>query len=402
VTPSPERSTTIPAYERDPRQRTLTTRVLARNERDGAPVLVLEDTILYPEGGGQPSDLGTIDGVPVTDVRRVDGRIEHTVAVPVEADEVTVRLDWERRFDHMQQHTAQHLLTAIAADRFGWQTTAFHLGERLCDIELDVPELGPDELIRLEEAVADEIRAARPVTARRVPLDAYADLDVRSRGLPAGHVGDVRLVEIEGIDLNTCGGTHCASTAELEALKLLGTESMRGGTRLFFLAGARLRARLGAAHARAAELRAILGASDDELVDAVQSRVEQARESGKAVRRLEEELAEALADSLAARDETVIVEHWSDRGLPFLQKLARAVNERAPERVLLLTAGTGTDAVFVLAAGREAHVDVRALGSSVAEILDGKGGGSGAIFQGRAGALSGLGAAEALVRAAAG
>jgi misacylated tRNA(Ala) deacylase len=363
---------------------------------------VLEDTILYPEGGGQPSDLGTIDDVPVTDVRRVHGVIEHTLAAPVAADEVTVRLDWERRFDHMQQHTAQHLLTAIAADRFGWQTTAFHLGERLCDIELDVPELGPDELTRLEEAVADEIRAARPVTARRVPLDAYADLEVRSRGLPAGHVGDVRLVEIEGIDLNTCGGTHCASTAELEALKLLGTESMRGGTRLFFVAGARLRARLGAAHARAAELRAILGASDDELVDAVQSRVEQARESGKTVRRLEEELAEALADGLAARDETVIVEHWSDRGLPFLQKLARAVTERAPERVLLLTAGAGTDAVFVLAAGREAHVDVRALGSSVAEILDGKGGGSGAIFQGRAGALSGLGAAEALVRAAAG
>jgi misacylated tRNA(Ala) deacylase len=363
---------------------------------------VLEDTILYPEGGGQPSDLGTIDDVPVTDVRRVHGVIEHTLAAPVAADEVTVRLDWERRFDHMQQHTAQHLLTAIAADRFGWQTTAFHLGARLCDIELDVPELGPDELIRLEDAVADEIRAARPVTARRVPLDAYADLEVRSRGLPAGHVGDVRLVEIEGIDLNTCGGTHCASTAELEALKLLGTESLRGGTRLFFLAGARLRARLGAAHARAAELRAILGASDDELVDAVQSRVEQARESGKAVRRLEEELAEALADSLAARDETVILEHWSDRGLPFLQKLARAVTERAPERVLLLTAGTGTDAVFVLAAGHEAHVDVRALGSSVAEILDGKGGGSGAIFQGRAGALSGLGAAEALVRAAAG
>ncbi|KPJ80961.1 MAG: hypothetical protein AMS19_08875, partial [Gemmatimonas sp. SG8_23] len=127
MTPSSERSKTIPAYERDPRQRTLTTRVLARNERDGAPVLVLEDTILYPEGGGQPSDLGTIDGVPVTDVRRVDGRIEHTLAAPVEADEVTVRLDWERRFDHMQQHTAQHLLTAIAADRFGWQTTAFHL-----------------------------------------------------------------------------------------------------------------------------------------------------------------------------------------------------------------------------------------------------------------------------------
>ena len=93
--------------------------------------------------------------------------IEHVVAGPIDSDEVTVELDWVRRFDHMQQHTAQHLLTAIAADRFGWQTTAFHLGERLSDIELDAAELTPDDVGRLEEAVAEEIRAARPVTARR-------------------------------------------------------------------------------------------------------------------------------------------------------------------------------------------------------------------------------------------
>ena len=113
---------------------------------------------------------------------------------------VTVELDWARRFDHMQQHTAQHLLTAVAADRFGWPTTAFHLGEHVSDVELDVAAIDEEQLRSLENAVAAEVRAARPVTARRVSRDEYERTDVRSRGLPAGHAGDVRLVEIDGVD----------------------------------------------------------------------------------------------------------------------------------------------------------------------------------------------------------
>ena len=391
-----------PAYERDPRLRSLRATVVSETERDGAHIVVLSDTVLYPEGGGQPSDRGTIDGIDVIDVRSGDGTVEHVVADPIASGEVTVEVDWARRFDHMQQHTGQHLLTAIAADRFGWQTTAFHLGERLCDIELDVPEIGSGDLARLEEAVAEEIRAARPVTARRVSPHEYVGLGVRSRGLPAGHVGDVRLVEIEDIDLNTCGGTHCASTAELEALKLLGTESMRGGTRLFFVAGRRVRERLGAAHARAAELRAILGVSDDELVDTTRARVDQAKESGKALRRLEEDLADALAASIAGRAEPITSEHWPDRGLPFLQRIARAVTERDLGRVLLLTAGGPEEGVFVVAAGEASGVDVRDLGGRVAEMLGGSGGGAGSLFQGRAARLSRREEAAELVGGAAG
>ena len=377
-----------PAFQRDPRLVTIQARVIERREHDGTHVVVLSDTVLYPEGGGQPADRGTVDGVRVTDVRRSGGAIEHVVAEPILADEVTVGLDWVRRFDHMQQHTGQHLLTAIAADRFGWPTTAFPLGEHVCDVELDVPRLADADLDLLEEA------------ARLVSQEEYAKLDVRSRGLPAGHVGDVRLVEIEGIDLNTCGGTHLASTSELETLKLLGTESMRGGTRLFFVAGRRVRTRLGAAHARAAELRAILGASDEELVAVVEARVAQAKEGAKAVRRLEEELAETVADAIAARPERLTVEHWPERGLAFLQKVARSVTAQVPGRVLLLTGGHEDQGVFVLAAGSAAPLDVAEVGPTVADVLEGSGGGSGSIFQGRATALAKRSEAEAQVRAA--
>ncbi len=226
-------------YEREPGRREAEAEVVAAGEQGGRPFVVLSDTLFYPEGGGQPADRGTIAGVAVLDVQRAGGTIRHLLERPIAPGSVRLALDWERRFDHMQQHTAQHLLSALAEDRFGWKTTAFHLGPAVSDIELAVPALAEETREALEEAVAAEIRAARPVRPRRVTREEFERLEaVRTRGLPDGHAGEVRLVEIEGVDLNTCGGTHLASTAEIEALHLLASEPMRGGTRLHFAAGA--------------------------------------------------------------------------------------------------------------------------------------------------------------------
>ena len=374
----------IPAYERDTRLTRLDTEVVAIGQEEGRPYAVLANTVLFPEGGGQPADHGSIAGVPVLDVQRSEEGIRHFLAEPLPVGPVTVELDFQRRFDHMQQHTGQHLLTAVADQRFGWHTVAFHLGERVCDIELDVPALSAAQLEELEEAVAVEIRAARAVTARRVDEDEYHRLPVRTRGLPQGHTGSIRLVEIEGIDLNTCGGTHCASTAELEALKLLGTESMRGGTRLFYVAGRRLRRLHGTHHLRNAALRSLLGVSDDELVERVSARLEQAKEAERTVRRLKDELATVSAASLAADPARVLVAHWAEQDLPFLQRVARETMALAPDRVVFLTCGNGAEGAFVLGAGVESHVDLPPLGARVAEILGGRGGGSGTLFQGKA------------------
>jgi len=379
----------IYAYERDPRLTRLDTEVVSVGEEEGRPFVVLADTILYPEGGGQPADRGTVGGVVVLDVRKVADEIRHVLAGPAPSGPVTVELDWARRFDHMQQHTGQHLLTAVAEDRFGWHTTAFHLGERTCDIEVDSPEVTPEQVAELEEAVAVEIRATRPVTSRRVHRDEYATLGVRSRGLPEGHTGDIRLVGIEGIDLNTCGGTHCSSTSEIEALKLLGTESMRGGTRLSWVAGGRLRRLLQAHHGRNAELRALLGTSDDELVGRLLAKLEQLGDAERAIRALEEEVALASAAALATGKGPVLIGHWTAHGLPFLQRVAREAGRLAPDRVTFLTAGEGEEGAFLLAAGEASDLDVRTAGAKVAELLGGRGGGSGRIFQGKAGRLSG-------------
>lgn len=381
-------ATQLPAYERDPRLTRLETEVVATGEDAGRPFVVLADTILYPEGGGQPSDRGTVGGVAVLDLHKVDGTVRHVLAGPAPTGQVTVELDWARRFDHMQQHTGQHLLTATALRLLNWRTTAFHLGERVSDIELHTPSASAEQLAQLEDAVAAEIRAARPVASRRVSPEEYATLPVRSRGLPEGHTGSIRLVEIAGVDLNTCGGTHLGSTAELEALKLLGTEPMRGGTRLFYAAGGRLRRLIGAHEERNLRLRQLLSTSDDELVTIIGARLDQLKDTQNAVRRLEEELAEAAATTLAARSDRVLTAHWPQRDMSFLQRVARELDRLAPDRVVLLTAGEGDQGAFVVAAGEQAGTDVPALGRKVAEVLGGRGGGTGRLFQGKATHLS--------------
>ena len=376
------------SYESDPYLRELATEVVSVGVEGERPFAVLADTILYPEGGGQPADRGFIGEAAVLDVQWRDGVAQHYLGRPIPPGAALVRLDWPRRFDHMQQHTAQHLLSALAEDRFGWPTTAFHLGAEVCDIELGVAAPPAAQLELLEEAVAVEIRAARPVTARRVPPEELAELAVRTRGLPEGFTGDVRLVEIEGIDVNTCGGTHLRSTAEIEAVKLLDTEPMRGGTRLRFVAGGRVRRRLAAHETRNAALRALLGAPDHELVTVAEGKLAQLHATEKRLRATEEELAGAVVHALASRPEVVVEAHFERRDAAFLQRLARQLAATAPAKLVLLTTASGEHALFALAVGEQLTLDVQALGREVASLLGGRGGGSGRIFQGKAGSLA--------------
>lgn len=376
------RMSTIPAYERDAYLAEWQTAVVAVGEIDGQPWATLEDTILYPEGGGQPADHGWLGDIRVLHVHRHEGVTRHVLERPAARGPCLVRLDWARRFDHMQQHTGQHLLTAVALARFGWRTVAFHLGPMLSDIELDTAGLGSEALAVLEDAVAAEIRAARGVHGRRVSQAEAAGLPVRSRLLPEGLTGDLRLVEIEGIDLNTCGGTHVRCTAEIEGLKLLDTEPMRGGTRLFFVAGMRMRRRLAAHEARNATLRRLLDTGDEELPDIVRLKLDQLQAAHRRIRALEQEGAEARGAQLASLPQTLVEAHFEGLDGATLARIARAIVAQAPEKVAFLTAASGKTNLIVLAAGEQCSLDIPAVGRQVLEVIGGRGGGSGRLVQG--------------------
>ncbi len=380
------------AYERDPYLRTLATRVVASGEDEGRAWVALEDTILYPEGGGQPTDHGTVGEVSVRAVARVDGEVRHLVDEPVALGDVDVVLDWERRYDHMQQHTAQHLLSALFLTRHGWPTTSFHLGELRSDIELDVPSIEPEVLREIETEFMEKVRAAIPVGARRVEAEVYSDMNLRGRGLPADHSGSVRLVEIEGVDTTTCGGTHLRSTAEIESIHLGPVERMRGGTRLHWIAGGRVRRRLAELEERVGVLRQLFETSEGELLAAAGARVDSLERSLRRVRRLTGELAAARAAALASSPERVVEAHFEDADGRLLAEVGRALVEWAPvegagEKVALLTASGQKGHAFLIVAGPATRGALVEIGPRVAEILGGRGGGSGATFQGKAGSM---------------
>ena len=129
------------AYHRDCYLTELETEIVEVGEDGGRPTAILADTIFYPEGGGQPADHGLLGETKVVDVQKRSEKIIHFVSEPVDTGPVRLALDWLRRWDHMQQHTGQHMLTAVALRDFGWRTTAFHLGTEWSDIELDLPDL---------------------------------------------------------------------------------------------------------------------------------------------------------------------------------------------------------------------------------------------------------------------
>jgi Ser-tRNA(Ala) deacylase AlaX len=388
-----------PAYQCDAYLTEIDTEVIEVGRAEERLFAVTADTVFYPEGGGQPADRGSMAGIGVIDVQKSGGIIRHFLSEEIPLGPVHQVLDWTRRFDHMQQHTGQHLLTAVALKRFGWATTAFHMGPSVCDIELDVASPGEADLRRLEGAVAKEILAARPVIVSHATMDEMETLGVRSRLLPDGHTGAIRLVEIAGLDLNTCGGTHLRSTAEIGAMALIGTEPMRGGTRVFFVAGDRVRHRLAEHEARNLKLRALLGAADDDLPELVELRLAREKDLVRERRQLLAALARAEAGRLAATDEAVISGHWNDRDLPFLQEIGKALVELVPDRVALLTSGSGSEGAFVLVASEASGLDLGLAGPGICAVLEGRGGGRAPFFQGKAAAIGRRGdAVDLLIR----
>uniref|UniRef100_A0A2P2I714 Alanyl-tRNA editing protein Aarsd1-like n=1 Tax=Hirondellea gigas TaxID=1518452 RepID=A0A2P2I714_9CRUS len=286
--------------------------------------VLFEDTVLFPEGGGQPDDRGTVqlqsctqcsnntanseeksssaptsglnnlrNGAHPEDlltecasnkeccrsctanvlrVTRRGGEAVHYLDKAFDVgSEVLQRVDWTRRKEHMQQHSAQHLITAIADSLYGFATISWNLGLHTSSIELNTNAVSADQLQELETRVNAVVAAAVAVTVQEYELDdPQLDQGIRSRGLPADHVGGVRVVSITGVDSNMCCGTHVANTAQLQAIKLLCVEGGKQTTLLTFLAGDRLLRYLSDCHSRQRSLHALLNTNPENFVSIVQ------------------------------------------------------------------------------------------------------------------------------------
>ncbi|NXN13518.1 AASD1 protein, partial [Indicator maculatus] len=373
-----------------------------RPEGGGEPLrgfqVVLEDTILFPEGGGQPDDRGLIGDVPVLRVTRRGPEAIHFVQAPLEPGaEVLLSLDWDRRFDHMQQHSGQHLITAIAEQMFGFKTTSWELGRQRSLIELDTPSMTAEQIETLERSVNEKIRERVPVVVRELPADDPEIETVRSRGLPDDHVGPVRVVDIKGIDSNMCCGTHVSNLSDLQVIKLLGTEkAKKNKTNVVFLAGNRVLKSVEQSHSTEKALTSLLKSGPGEHVEAVKRLQSSVKLLQKNNLNLLRDLAVLIAQDFKNRaaQSQLFVLHRKEGDSEFMNIIANKVGTE--EALLFLTVGDEKDAgLFLLAGPVEA---VENLGPRVAELLGGKGAGKRGRFQGKASKMSRRGEVQALLQ----
>ena len=353
-------------------------RVTSRAE-DGRRVY-LDRSAFYPTSGGQRHDLGTLGGVAVTDVVDEDDRVAHVLAAPLDADEVEGVVDWPRRWDHMQQHTGQHLLSAIGADRFGWETVSVHFGAESSTIDFGVESIGPETLQELERLANAGVTENRPVTVTFEEAEMATGLRK-----PSDRGGVLRIVSIEGIDRSACGGTHVRATGEIGAIVLRRVEKVRKATRVEFLCGMRAIARVRGEYDVLARLANGLSCSIDELPTLVPAQAEQLRALENDRRRLEGEV-----NAARARDVHAALPPGDDGVRRLLERRAGGKVDDARALALAFAAlPKGVVAVAVaappailVAASDDSGVDAGRLLKEALGAVGGRGGGSARLAQG--------------------
>ncbi|HEV2283378.1 MAG TPA: alanine--tRNA ligase-related protein [bacterium] len=372
-------------YYTDAYRRTLLAGVLAVVPAAGGRAgVVLDRTVFYPTSGGQPHDTGTLAGISVVDAVDADEHVIHVLepgsTPPGVGVEVEAEIDWDRRFDHMQQHTAQHLVSAAFLQQLRAETVAVHLGDS-STIDFERAVLSPEEARAVEDAVAQAVYDNRPVAVRFVDTGEAERIGLRR---PAKRSGMLRVVEIEGLDRSACGGTHVKTTGELGPVLLRRWERARGHLRVEFLSGWRALRDYRWKHALVSEWSGRLTVGDRELSEALgrlAARVEdRERVLAASLRRLlAYEAGERLAALPAADGPKVLRLEFPQRDQDEVRLLLRELTSREPCVALAGVVETGR-LYFVRSSGVAA--DMAAVLTAAARSVGGRGGGTPEAAQG--------------------
>jgi alanyl-tRNA synthetase len=402
------------------------TDIRERSRNGGTSVwqVALDRTAFYPTSGGQPHDTGTLAATapsgarleaPVIEVEEDEqGEVWHLTPKPLLAGtQIEGLIDRERRTDHMQQHSGQHLLSALFYRELRALTISFHLGDTVSTIDLNKESIKPAELAHIERLANDIVAEGRPVTLRTVSAE-HADLLLQAgtlRKLPT-RAGDIRLVVISGegagsvtqtvngedapkhdLDVNACGGTHVASTSQIGAVLIRGTEHIRQSTRISFLCGNRAVAAARADDTLLTQLSRELSAPRTDLPAAVARLKSEARVATKERQNLREELANYHAARLLVEDSPqndlrIVRRVFTDRDADYIKLLASRVTSAAAHTVALLasTRQPGQQpeepATLVVACSPEPGRNAGELLRAAISASGGRGGGSATLAQG--------------------
>jgi alanyl-tRNA synthetase len=339
---------------------------------------ILDRTAFYPTSGGQPFDTGRLGATRVTDVIDTDdGRILHVIDGPLEPGPVAGRIDWERRFDHMQQHTGQHILSAAFDRLVQARTQSFHLGGTSATIDLS-RAVSPAEIARAERDANRVVWEDRPVTIRFADEDEAARMQFRKE--PARR-GVLRVVEVEGYDTSACGGTHVARTGAVGVIAVASWERFKGGSRIEFVCGGRALASFGALRDTVAASVRLISVLPGDLPAGIERLQAEAKDLKRQMKSMQGQIAGVEAERLVREaDGAAVVAALDGWDLAGLKAIASAIVERPGHAAVLF--GTPAPASVVVARGEGSAVDCAAVLKGLTSRFGGKGGGRPDLAQG--------------------
>jgi alanyl-tRNA synthetase len=375
-------------FYRDPYIKTFSSKIKHQTkDENGQDYLILEETCFYPTGGGQPFDTGILNHIPVINVEEVDGEIRHYTLNPVPSTNGMVEgeIDWSRRFDHMQQHAGQHILSAAFEEIFGYHTVSFHLGQEVLTIDLDVEGITESEAAAVEIRANEIIIENRPIETKWIHPTEVSNYPLRKQ---LSVSKDIRLVIIPDFDYNGCGGTHPKSTGEVASIKILGWERQKQKTRISFVCGNRVLRQLHQKHHVLSELTVLLNAPQEEMVNSLRKILENVKSLDKQLEVSNDSLLQYEAKELATNQELIqnlpiIKQIYQNRTMKELQKLAKlTVNLASMAIVIFVTENETGQLQMVLARGTEVEVSMKNLLHELLPHVGGKGGGNDLFAQG--------------------
>lgn len=366
-------------YYEDAMMKEFTAQVVKTGQDETGNFIVLDNTAFYPTGGGQPNDTGWINDLEIFDVEKIDEEIRHYTAADVSniSGEISGKLHWSRRFDHMQQHAGQHILTAAFVELFDMATVSFHLGTELVTIDLNVGEVSEDQLAAVEKRANEIILENRTIETKWVTKEELAQYNLRK---DVKVEDDIRLVIIPDYDYNGCGGTHPTATGQVGLLKILATEKMKKQIRVHFVCGNRVLQQLAMRKQVLSDVARQLSAPEEEAADALRKFVKTAKQTEKSLTEAQDALLEFEAKELAI--ETVAAATFENRSIQSLQKLARFITQQNGEAIALLVANNEDKLQFVAARGIEQTKSMKDISAAALPLINGKGGGNDALVQG--------------------
>jgi alanyl-tRNA synthetase len=365
-------------YLDNPYLRTCSAKVIEQTQVDAKPGIILNQTVFYPTSGGQPHDTGTMNTVDVIAVLEDNNRdIIHLLEKPLEGSQVECEINWERRFDHMQQHSGQHILSQALLQICDADTISFHLGEQSATIDVNQSGLTAEQIVRVENLANRIIFENRDIIAHEVGKDEVQRFPIRKPPTVDDHI---RILEIKDFDYSPCGGTHCSKSGEIGILKSRRYENYKGGTRVHFVCGFRalkdyqekteILKHLSRAMATA---EADLARNMAKLKDDVKALTAERDSLNK--RLLDEEARSLISAGKQHADVRLVKKIFNARHQKDIKLLAKKIVEKSPCTIVLFGIKTEGNAQLLFQCSEGLAFDMSRLMQTACSIVNGRGGG---------------------------